>query len=453
MTLALIDVPRCLTVDASYVGSPRALAGSRRTGTAWAEAVTQNGTLGFREQAGRECLDMIATLRAYREPVDGEGWLVPAASERRLLAQVNAIIALGPQALKQVIALSLDADVPDSGRVFAGLLVLGCTEGRDWLEPAREIFIAATLRHPAEAAAAVEALSLCPNADIATLLSPLLDDERRRVRASAIRVLAYRGALAEGQWTSAMRESDPVLLAAALTAPLRGYDRIVCGRALEPVVAQSDAESLVRVALRAGLTIRLNAAHDWAEQIARNDPAWADAGECLAMFGDLDDLRHVREMLQRSRVEDGLRAAAVLGSIEAVPHLMALLDHDHSTPEVGVLTRRALTTITGLDFASAPDAAQALSLWSANSDRFDPGVRYRYGRPLTLAAMMESLRTGPGARKVRQDLYVEMLAATESRLPRFSAYDFVGVQAQSLRRIEHWLTDSRIQSQRAASLR
>jgi hypothetical protein len=34
-----------------------------------------------------------------------------------------------------------------------------------------------------------------------------------------------------------------------------------------------------------------------------------------------------------------------------------------------------------------------------------------------------------------------MLAATESRIPRFSPYDFVGVQVESLRRIEQWLAD------------
>ena len=114
------------------------------------------------------------------------------------------------------------------------------------------------------------------------------------------------------------------------------------------------------------------------------------------MFGYLDDLRHVREMLQRSRVQGGLRAAAVLGSIEAVPHLLALLDHDDSPPEVGVLTRQALTTITGLDFASARMPFRASASGQRIRDRFDSAVRFRYGRALTLDIHAGALRTGPG---------------------------------------------------------
>jgi hypothetical protein len=37
-----------------------------------------------------------------------------------------------------------------------------------------------------------------------------------------------------------------------------------------------------------------------------------------------------------------------------------------------------------------------------------------------------------------------MLAATKSQVPPFSAYDFVGVQANSLRLIEQWLAGSTI---------
>jgi hypothetical protein len=400
--------------------------------------------VAFREQAVRECLDTISVLRSYREPLDGEGWLVPAASERRLLAQVNAIVALGRDALKQVIALSLDADVPDSGRVFAGLLVLGCTEGREWLGPAREIFVSSTLRNADESAAAVEALSLCPNPEVPTLLSPLLDDERPPVRAASIRVLGFRDALAEARWMTAVRDDSAVVVKAALTVPLRRYDRNVCRRVVELMIAQSDAESIVRLALRAGVTIRSDATHDFAAQIARTDPSWAEAGECLALFGQLDDVRQVREMLDGSGLQNGLRAAAILGSLEIVPDLLELLDRRDAPPETSGLARQALTTITGLDFAVTTDAIEALSLWSAHSHRFDPRFRYRNGSVLTLETMLQLLRTGSGLRKVRQDVYLEMQAATESRVPRFSSYDFVSVQAQSLRHIELWLRDLQV---------
>lgn len=73
-----------------------------------ANATRWGGTTAYRQQAVTECLDTAAVLRAYREPLEGETWLIPSGSERRLLAQANVIIALGPQALAQVAALSLD---------------------------------------------------------------------------------------------------------------------------------------------------------------------------------------------------------------------------------------------------------------------------------------------------------------------------------------------------------
>lgn len=92
------------------------------------------------------------------------------------------------------------------GRVFAASLVLGCVEGRDWLAPARDIFVAAALRNPVEAAAAVEALSLSPHTEIPNFLAPLLGHGQPRVRAGAIRVLAFRGALAQEAWNDAISD-------------------------------------------------------------------------------------------------------------------------------------------------------------------------------------------------------------------------------------------------------
>ncbi len=442
MTIALVDVPRCLKVHASYVGAPRALAasGSRRP-RAWAEAMPWTGTEAYRKQAVKECLDTVAVLRSYREPLEGETWLTPAASERRLLAQLNAIIALGPPALQQAIALSLDADVPDPGRVFAGLLVVGCVEGRDWLDPARDLFVATVLRGAAEAAAAVEAVSLAPGPELASFLVDLLGHERPQVRAGAVRALAFRGALSEASWHNAMRDGDPTVVAAALSAPLGAYDRTACERVLQPLIARRDAESLVRQALRAGLGLGLDTAHDSAVQIVRDHPSFADAARCLAMFGDVGDARHFRGALGGPGVRDGVRAAAILGSIELVPDLLELLDRTDSPPELGVAAKHALATITGLPFVATADVSQALGLWSLHSQGFERHGRYRHGQPLSLEVLLQSLRTGPAARKARQNIYLEMQAATESRVPRFSPYDFAGVQIQSLRRIEQWLAD------------
>jgi HEAT repeat protein len=441
MTTALIDVPRCLTFDATYVGPPRSDPAAGARVSTWNAAMHWGGTQAYRRQAVRECLDTVAVLRSYREPLEGETWLIPAASERRLLAQVNAIIALGPDAVKQVIDLSLDADVPDPGRVFAGLLVLGCLGGRDWIEPARNIFVAAALRTAVEATAAIEALCLGPNPEIVAVMVNLLRDDRSRVRSGAARVLSFRGELSEADWHNAINDPDPSVVAAALTSPLRGYDRRHCERALQPFFARRDVEPLTRLALRAGVSLGLESARQSAIELSRHDPSWADAIHALAMLGYLGDARYVRTALGNAHSEQSVRAAGVLGSIEVVPDLLRLLDDKELPPELGLLVRQALATITGLPFVTTATLSKALDLWSQHSSAFNPRVRYRHGHPLTLEGLLQSLRTGPGARTIRQAAYLEMLSGTESRVPHFSAYDFVGVQQQSLRRIEHWLAD------------
>jgi hypothetical protein len=367
--------------------------------------------------------------------------LTPAGSERRLLAQVNAILALGPAALERVRAMSLDADVPDPGRVFAALFVLGCAEGHRWLDPAHDIFLAAAVRNPNEAAAAIEAASLCPNSHIATRLAPLVDDERPRVRASVIRVLAFRGALSEAQWNNALVDSDLGVQASALSAPLRAYDAGACERALRPSLVRDDNETLTRLALRAGLSLGVDGAYVRAREIARTNPERAGAADLLALAGDLANSR-VRDMLDGPHVIEGARAAAISGSPELVPDLLEVLNRTDVSPETRMMASQALATITGLGFTAVENATQALNLWSQHSAGFRACARYRHGRCWSPDVLLDSLRTGPGERSVRQDTYFELQVATQSRVPRFSAYDFVGVQAESLRNIERWIGSS-----------
>lgn len=445
MTSALVDSPRCLAVQATYVGPPRSLPAAltgEAAAAAWSQAVGWRGTTAYRAQAVKECLDTIAVLRSYREPMENETWVVPAASERRLLAQVNAIIALGPAALEQVLELSIDPELPDPNRVFAGLFVIGCVEGDAWLEQAADVFFTAVRRTPAEAAAAVEAFGLAPNPHLHGLLLPFLGDQTPRLRAAATGVLGYRGVLPEEDWHNALQDEDPAVIAAGLMAPLRGYDRGLCERTLQPLFARLDSEPLMRAALRAGVSLGLDAAHACALQIVQSDnPLWADAANSLAMFGYLSDVQYVRGLLEDGEhLPDGIRAAASFGGLELVPDLLELLHRPDLPGASAALGARALAIVTGLaPFAEVQDGPQALALWSRCQDRFHGGVRYRHGRPMTLDALLHALLTGPGQRGIRQNLYLEMLAATESRVPPFSPFDFVSVQGESLRRIEAWL--------------
>jgi hypothetical protein len=419
---ALIDVPHCIDVDASYVGTPR----------------TQAGTATYRTRAVLECLDIIGVLRDYRPPQPGETWLTPAASERRLLAQVNAILVLGPEALKQVTDLATDRDVPDAPRVFASVLVLGCTAGSNWVPTIADIFVRASERNTQEASAAAEACGLSPNTELDAALQRLCAHEHHRVRAGAVRALAFRGTLPEQEWHAASRDDAYEVVIAALQGRLETYDRVSCARALERWYGSENA-SVARSALRAGMTLRLPSTRAAAIEILRRDPAWADAAVCLAMFGHLSDSQLIREILAGPAVRAGVVAAAVLGSLELVPELLALSQHTDLSDDIRALAKQAVMTITAIPAADA-DSESLTTVWNERAPSLDARVRYRAGEPLTPALLAQALRVPHLSRRDRQETYIELLAMTESTVPRFSPYDFVGVQLQSLASIERWLS-------------
>ena len=158
MTLALIDVPRCLNVDApTWAGPVRGCPTERgrcgleqyRKTARWRSASRRHANVSTR----LPCCGRIASLSMERggsfRPI-GAAPAHPGECDHRPRSG-------GAQAGNRPVARRRRAGFRTSVRGVAGARI---AEGRHWLEPAREIFIAATLRHPAEAAAAVEALGL-----------------------------------------------------------------------------------------------------------------------------------------------------------------------------------------------------------------------------------------------------------------------------------------------------
>ncbi|MGN7873519.1 hypothetical protein ACTJKJ_08140 [Roseateles sp. 22389] len=432
----MIDQPRLL--DLAAVGAPApslrvpAQPGWRGAWPSGGEAPSSpfeaGGTAAFRRRAAEECLDLVAVLRAYRVPQPDEHWRTPIDSERRLLAQVNAIIGLGAEALDQVADLAIDPDLPDPGRVFAALLVLGCVAGDRWWPAMQRIFETAVSRHPEEGAHAVEALSLSPRTDLPELLSPWLGHESPALRAAAARVLAFRWELPERAWETAMRDAAPAVVAAALGAPAHQFDPGRC----EPLLlaaAHSPAEPVARAALRLGAALRLPALHGQATRMATRDPGWADALTAMAMHGHPGDAVLLRAMLRNADRWQAARAAGVLGLPALIPELLALHDDPLRNDEERQLAAQALATIAG----PAPDGDSAG--WWRRIAQAPADLRVRGGRPLGAGVLLARLR-GPGwSRAGRQDQYLELVAASRGQAPRFSPFDFVAAQEASLQRI------------------
>ncbi|SAK77935.1 hypothetical protein AWB76_05177 [Caballeronia temeraria] len=447
--LALTDVPACLGLAATWVGPPREHARETRAPLSVRGPVRDADDIArFRRHAARECFDTASALRVHREPLADERWQLPARAEQRLLAQINAIVALGPDALALVIRLALDPDLADPGRVFAALLTLGTVDDPALHTQALGIFRRAVMRSAPEARAAVEALGVCPHPGFDDALAPWLCDPQARIREACVRVLAFRGTLAEAAWHAALRDPDLGVSTAALGAPLAGYEPRACEEALQPCFDMLHAETRVRLALRAGVSIGAARAHDFASWCMRGDaPGWADAAHCVALFGRAADAPAIARLLQGADPRAGIRAAARLGVVDLVPDLLSVLARHAADSEAAIGARRSIQTITGIacDASDARDAKanarETASLWEQRASHFRYGVRYRDGRALSLALLLELLRDGPGSREERDTLYLEMRAATASRVPRFSVHDFVGVQRQALRCIGAWLRE------------
>jgi hypothetical protein len=399
--------------------------------------IANDNAKSFRQRAVQECLDVLGSLRSHRAPVFGEAWYIPASAERRMLAQVAAVLVLGPFALDFVEQAAIDADIPDADRVFSAIFLLGSAAGRSYIKRCIPIYEAALHRNREEAAAAIEALCLCPNPNLAESLSPLLTHASPVVRAATIRVMGYRNELFDGQWGDAVVDVDQRVVLAALSVPLQQLNRRYCDVTLEPLYSSSQ-EALVHAALRAGLALGLAKTQEAARLIARNSPAWAHTLSLLAFAGSREDqalFDHALSIDLPSAAEACGRAGWLqLGSKLLVAYKAQ--STGHSNDEVlGNLVKAALVAIVPLPEDTPVDAHKLTQAWLECTYTLDAKQRYRNGHVWDANALINQLREGQHLRPQRQELFFELQVLTKGQAPRFSAFDFIGAQLDALDRI------------------
>ena len=396
--------------------------------------INHENTAAFRLRAARECLDLLGTLRTHREPQAGETWRAPMASERRLVAQLRAVLTLGPPALDQAERLALDPDVPDGDRVFAGLLVLASTTGVEYVQRCVPLFEAAAQRDRTEAAAAVEALCLSPSPAVAEVLDPLLKHVNVAVRAAAVRVLSYRGELATAPWCQAVADPDLRVVLPALGGALQHIDRDAAAVVLHPLYTH-ESETLARAALRSGMAMALPSASQAARTLAATAPAWADALYLVALLGQPQDQR-LLEGAMPQHLDVAARACARAGWLPLGSRLIATLAGQPADTRVATNVAFALSTLGACTMEPAASPETWARAWIDATRTRDDGLRHRHGRPLGLREMANELRTGLLSRPQRQELYFEMQVLAQGRLPRFNAFDFIGRQHDELDRLD-----------------
>lgn len=425
----------------------------------------------------RDCFEEVAMLGMQRAPLLGDPWRSAAVLEKRMLAAVDAIAALGPTAIAHLEPLVMDSPAKDPSRGFALAMVAGCLEGRDALGAAERVFRvlgpgAVEVRH-----AVGGALKLVPHPGLGALLRQWLDDADDGVRATAIEVLAYREDATADELTRAAKDPSSIVRAAAL--PGAGVLRVA---ELPQLLAGAREDGDGRV---------LTAA--WEAMALSGDPAAADApvehlsgehaAEAALAVAIAGQQRHAETLLERLRETSERHLAIALGwagLIEGVPALIGLLEKGDD--ELALSSAFALNRITGAELfddvdlpvekvdvqdvdvpdvpvdQAPPPLAQVVSdprdlpsdgspdrmrlptvrpevwkaWWAKHGSQMDGALRHRRGRPysplVSLLELDDYLLTPPERSLLQRELVVR-----SGRWVRLDPHDFVPVQEAALR--------------------
>ena len=435
----------------------------------------------FVRRWARECFDEIGMLGVQRAPLRGDDWRSCAVLERRMVAALDALAALGPNALGCIEELAKDAPAADPMAVFAITMIGGCFAGRDGLGAAERVLHRFGAGDEVVSSSFVAALELVPNPAARAVLRSLLASTDPSSRAIGVEGLAYREWLTPDELAELAATEDARLLALVLPS-LAATRHPDFGQALAR--ARRHGEPRVQLAALDAMAL---GAHPEAASAAREAAVGALGDPALVRLGivaDADDARWLCARMKAAPTAAAIEACGWAGSLDAVPILLELLDEGsdeaklaagaalerllgaqlHAVieiepdsldepevpdpdPEPGP-PRRALSELVSdprdrppegskekLEVASI-DPALWRAYWAERRQGFDLTARVRRGEPYRPAVSLRELSELPLAADERRCLHRE-LAARTGRLTHFDPHDFVVVQEQCLAR---WAT-------------
>ena len=430
----------------------------------------------FVRRWARECFEEIGMLGIQRLPVLGDHWRACKVLEKRLVAAVDALAALGPAAIAYIEPLAMDAPAADPMRMFAVGMIGGCLEGRDALACAERVLHRFGAGDPVVAEAFASAMKLGPNPLAEGMIRSLLESPERGCRPIAVEVLAYRGWLTSEELVALVDEEEPQVLALALPA-LAIARHPDLERALTRALAHSD----LRVQ-EAALKAMALAAYPEAASAARA-AAQGALGERalvpLALVADEDDARWLLQRMRATETPEAIHAIGWVGLVEAVPALITFLESE--SEDVALAAGAALERMLGANLLESIEIqAEALeeidvvdpdpeprpprpsldalvshprdrapsgspetlevptkdptrwrAYWAEHGRRFDPKQRLRRGSPYSPSVSLFELDQLPLSIEDRRRLHQE-LAARTGKITHFDPHDFVAVQERSL---------------------
>jgi hypothetical protein len=431
--------------------------------------------VAFIQKWARECFDEVGMLGIQRAPLAGDDWREIATLDRRMVWSIDAVAAMGPDAIAFLEPYAMDAPAADPVRVFAVTMIAGCLEGRDVLGGAERVLHRFGAGDPLVADAFVAALRLSVNPFVPSVLRALASSTDRASRLIATEVLAYRGWHTQAELEALAEERDPKILALALPALAHARHRDL-HRALLLAQSQDDA-SLRRAALDAMLLV----AHSDIVEAAKISVERGDSSALvqLAIAASYDDARWLLAHARATPSVDAAHALGWSGLVDAVPLLISWLEGEDEPRALA--SGAALDRLLGAGIIDAivimpeqmddvpvddpdpdakpprapladlvsdprdkppPGSAETLEVpaidpqkwrayWAEHGNKLDPKLRTRRGRPYTPAVSLDELSRLSLSLEDRRRLHRE-LAARTGKITRFEPHDFVATQERSL---------------------
>jgi hypothetical protein len=427
----------------------------------------------------RECFEEVAMIGMQRAPLLGDPWRSSLFLEHRMLAAIDAIVAMGPEAVRELEPLVFDSPAKDPSRVFAIAMVLGCLVGRDALASAERVFFAFELDGPDHATNLAGALKLAPHPLLPITLRTLLVDQDPAHRALAIDVLGYRGMATPDELSRASVDVPDV---AQVALPYFALTKHPGVREAIDKALQSESVPLRQAAWVA----MASSAHPHAARVLRPELEGEQgdvAAPMLALVGDAKDAENLVELLRAKPTLQRAFAVGWTGSPKAVPVLIDMLrgkddamkltcayaldritnaglyesvlvdaeeimvpdmpDPDVGEPPPPPKLVEMVSDPRDLPSDGAPEKMNRPSTnhgrwkewWRVNGGRFDPNGRWRRGAPYSPRVSLQELDRFPCTPGERRMLQRELIMRTGSFV-RFDPHDFVVVQEESLKEWE-----------------
>jgi hypothetical protein len=406
----------------------------------------------------RDCLSDLATLSNLRRPLDDQPWTMAESFEQRLLAALDALLALGRPApaaglvrgwnvLEEAQRYGTQSYVPDNGRQFARAFALSCVAGE---EGVRAALMALRQADPKTHPGFRDALKLAPNQAIGPLVTELLGKVDKPLVSTALEVLRFRRETTFAALVPLTAHPDPAISAGAARA--LGYLEVAPGvlETLQHMLEEDDDDTVcVEVAMSLLLQGSLRGLAVAREKLVGaallSEKARLGHLRLIALAGAASDLQLFHECLAATPRDAEL--TGWFGHTALVPWLLSTLEQANAAREPGapvphpleVAAARALERITGAGlrepvaehFAYDFDTSPALSAeswkrwWVQNGSTLAPGGKHRFGKPHGPRSTIEEL-SSPAIHRDRIEAALELAVLTGPS--RFEPDDWIARQ-------------------------